>query len=401
MDSEGNTSEASVQIISKDTQAPADVALTVTTYETKTITVNATGTDQGSGIISYAFQISQTENEEDFTTVETVASTENSCAYTYTGLTLGTRYYLRVIVTDIAGYSTVSDIVKRSTQDNGVTDTVLAEGIGKYVDYAPTYAKFTIRKSYSGDTIDREYTTTTTLRWRILFVHDEKLILISDTSLMDGMVGVKLSGANGYNNGVKLLNDACYTMYSNSTYGAVGRSLDIEDIESVSSYPGATLNSIVTGSTNYPNIFAQEKTGFVNTAYGTALDLSDQTDWVTGNKNANTLKGYETYYTYNISTNYMNSKYVELFKEFNCWLASRCVSNESGRYSNYFSFCIFCIDNTGSNGAVNAYGIYTSENEEYTRTLGLRPVVEIDLSKATIGRTGDGSLNYPYSIEAQ
>ena len=401
MDSEGNTSEASVQIISKDTQAPADVALTVTTYDKTSITVNATGTDQGSGIISYAFQISQTENEEDFTTVETVASTENSCAYTYTGLTLGTRYYLRVIVTDIAGYSTVSDIVKRSTQDNGVTDTVLAEGIGKYVDYAPTYAKFTIRKSYSGDTIDREYTTTTTLRWRILFVHDEKLILISDTSLMDGMVGVKLSGANGYNNGVKLLNDACYTMYSNSTYGAVGRSLDIEDIESVSSYPGATLNSIVTGSTNYPNIFAQEKTGFVNTAYGTALDLSDQTDWVTGNKNANTLKGYETYYTYNISTNYMNSKYVELFKEFNCWLASRCVSNESGRYSNYFSFCIFCIDNTGSNGAVNAYGIYTSENEEYTRTLGLRPVVEIDLSKATIGRTGDGSLNYPYSIEAQ
>ena len=212
---------------------------------------------------------------------------------------------------------------------------------------------------------------------------------------------MSLKGANGYNNGVKLLNDACYTMYSNSTYGAVGRSLDIEDIESVSSYPGATLNSIVTGSTNYPNIFAQEKTGFVNTAYGTALDLSDQTDWVTGNKNANTLKGYETYYTYNISTNYMNSKYVELFKEFNCWLASRCVSNESGRYSNYFSFCIFCIDNTGSNGAVNAYGIYTSENEEYTRTLGLRPVVEIDLSKATIGRTGDGSINYPYSIEAQ
>ena len=393
MDSEGNTSEASVQIISKDTQAPADVALTVTTYDKTSITVNATGTDQGSGIISYAFQISQTENEEDFTTVETVASTENSCAYTYTGLTLGTRYYLRVIVTDIAGYSTVSEIVKRSTQDNGVTDTVLAEGIGKYVDYAPIYATYSSNRAYNGNS-NQSLSTVTTLRWRILFANEDTLTLISNTTANAEFI---LSNYSGYNNGVKLLNDACYTMYSNSTYGAVGRSLDIEDIESVSSYPGATLNSIVASSTYCPNIFAQEKTGFVNTAYGTILDLSDQTDWVTGYTQANTLKGYETYYTYNMSTSYMSSIYVELFNStYQNWLASRCASDSWNGV--IFFFQMFYVKNS----KVDAFSLFTSDTAmPGSGSYSIRPVVEIDLSKATIGRTGDGSLDYPYSIEAQ
>lgn len=212
---------------------------------------------------------------------------------------------------------------------------------------------------------------------------------------MDGMVGVKLSGANGYNNGVKLLNDACAAMYSNSSLGAVGRSVDIEDIESVSSYSGATLSSIITGNTWYPNIFKQEKTGFVDNAYGTTLDLSEQTDWVTGYTQANTLKGYETYYEYRMSTSYMDSTYLNLFNISNFyWLASRCV-----RYlDDYFSFCIFLMNNGGIVTSVELFDSHSGYDDYYT---DIRPVVEIDLSKATIGRTGDGSLNYPYSIEAQ
>lgn len=40
-----------------------------------------------------------------------------------------------------------------------------------------------------------------------------------------------LKGARGYNNAVYLLNDYCKTMYSNSSKGAVARSLNIEDIQ--------------------------------------------------------------------------------------------------------------------------------------------------------------------------
>lgn len=47
-------------------------------------------------------------------------------------------------------------------------------------------------------------------------------------------------GSGGYSNEVKLLNDACKALYSNSTLGATGRSIKIEDIEAVSSHPGAS-----------------------------------------------------------------------------------------------------------------------------------------------------------------
>ena len=97
-DSEGNKSETSTQIILKDTKAPTNVSLTVTSYDKTSITVNASGADEGSGIISYAFQISTTENDDDFTTIETVASTEGImfvCIYKFGNS--GTRYYLRVI----------------------------------------------------------------------------------------------------------------------------------------------------------------------------------------------------------------------------------------------------------------------------------------------------------------
>ena len=89
------------------------VSLTVTSYDKTSISVNASGSDEGSGIISYAFQISQTENDEDFTTVETVASTEGTCSYTYTNLEVGKNYYIRVIVSDRAGYKTTSEITSK------------------------------------------------------------------------------------------------------------------------------------------------------------------------------------------------------------------------------------------------------------------------------------------------
>ena len=406
MDSEGNTSEASVQIISKDTQAPADVALTVTTYDKTSITVNATGTDQGSGIISYAFQISQTENEEDFTTVETVASTENTCAYTYTGLTLGTRYYLRVIVTDIAGYSTVSEIVKRSTQDNGVTDTVLAESIGKYVDYTPISGSFTSSRVYNGYNYDQNFSTNTDTQWRILFVNNDTVTLIAENLTNSWFY---FEGWNGYNNGVKLLNDACKAMYSNSSLGAVARSIKIEDIENVSSYDKATYTNYgkeysPSSYKAYPNIFKQEFTGSVEGRYGSTLGLSDQAEYVTGYDNAGVLGGKWTFYTYAMSTSYMPSIYVELFSsDTQYWIASRCVNYEyiTG-YDYVFKYRMFYSYGSSIAAYILLNSLFRSDvGDNWAHSCALRPVVEIDLDSVTIGRIGDGSRNSQYSIEAQ
>ena len=56
------------------------------------------------------------------------------------------------------------------------------------------------------------------------------------------------------------------------------------------------------------------------------------------------------------------------------------------------------MNNGGIVTSVELFDSHSGYDDYYT---DIRPVVEIDLSKATIGRTGDGSLNYPYSIEAQ
>lgn len=42
---------------------------------------------------------------------------------------------------------------------------------------------------------------------------------------------MKLQGAQGYNNGVYLLNEACSYLYGNEEKGIKARSINIEDIE--------------------------------------------------------------------------------------------------------------------------------------------------------------------------
>lgn len=396
MDSEGNTSEPSVQIISKDTQSPTNVALTVTSYDKTSITVNATGTDDASGIISYAFQISQTENDDDFTTVETVPSTENSCAYRYSNLSVGERYYLRVIVTDVAGYSTVSEIVKRSTQDNGIPDEEFLEEIGKYVDYEPVSGNFSSDKTYSGYNSTKDFSTNTEAQWQILFVNDDIVRLIAENPTNTAF---SLSGANGYNNGVKLLNDASKAMYSNSSLGAVARSIKIEDIESISSYDKTTYTNYgkeysPSSYKYYPNIFKDELTGSVDGRYGSLLGLSDQTEYITGSTEATILGGKMTYYSYTMSTTYMSSTYLNIFKKSTTyWFATRCV--QYNRADDSFHFGIF----HAKNGTIGSDGWYGSDDGGWGTNYALRPVVEIDRSAVTIGRLGDGSRNSQYSIE--
>ena len=397
MDSEGNTSEPSTQTISKDTKAPTAVSLSVTSYDKTSISVTASGSDEGSGIISYAFQISQTENDEDFTTVRTEASTEGTCSYTYSNLEVGKNYYIRVIVSDRAGYQTTSEITKQGTQDNGLPTEELKASIGEYIDYTPVSGSFTSQGTYNGSS-NKSFSTITSLKWRIMFVDDTTITLISDTTANTGFY---LSGANGYNNGVKLLDDACKAMYSNSSLSAVGRSLKIRDIEEVSAYNKNGYSNYgreySPSNTYYPNIFADELTGSVNEIYGKDLDLSDQTNYVTGTSHATTLKGKWTYYSYNMTSSNVGATYYSMFVPENSttyWLASRCVYYAD---NDWFEFRMFYV----SGGTVGAGGLYDSDDYIRSGSYAVRPVVEIDRSSVTIGETGSGTATSPFSIVAK
>ena len=392
----GLTSEEITQVVNKDTVAPSTATITTGTLGETSVSVTANGEDATSGVASYAFQYSTTNEENSFITMDTVDNTSNSCAFTYQGLASDTTYYLRVIVKDKAGHTTPSTSVNATTKKAGLSDTVLASNVGKYVNYTPVSGSFTSEGQYNGSG-DQQFSTITGLKWRILDANNNTLTLISETAANTGFT---LSGANGYNNGVLLLNNACKAMYSNSSLGATGRSLNIDDIEDYMTYNKNSYfdygKEFSPRYKNYPTIFANELNGAPNGTYGTELDLSEQDEYITGILTGNSsFKGRKTYYYLTMSTSTMNNQtYADLFSSSTEeWLASRCSYYDDDKAA----FDMFFVNGN----TVDSRDIYISTNFPYSYSHAIRPIVEIDLTKASVGLTGDGGVDTPYSIEAK
>ena len=389
----GLTSEEITQEVNKDATNPSTASIAVSGEAGETsVSVTATGADATSGIASYAFQYSTTNEESGFTTADEVQNTANSCTFEYQDLASNTTYYLRVIVKDRAGNTLPSTAVPATTKKTEMSDTELASNIGKYVDYMPARGTFSdhTNPDYSGSTYNSPITTDTSAKWKILFANDNKLTLISDKAVNNDF---NLEECNGYNNGVLLLNNACKIMYSNNNLGAIGRSLNIDDIESVSSYNGATNTECIIEYAQYPSIYDEEEGVNAGEGYG-ILGRSEQNSYRIGYLSTDKLKGKETEYSYTMSSNYMSQAYVNLFKSSQTtWLASRCVHD-----NNYLVFCMFYVDSN----TINASYFSDSDGRGYGGgDFAVRPVVEIDLSKVNVGLTGDGSSSSPFSIEAK
>ena len=410
----GLTSETITKEVNKDEAGPstATIALSGEAEETS-ITVNANGEDATSGIASYSFQYSTTSSEDGFTTKEEVKNTSTSCTYTYQDLTSDTTYYLRVVVKDRAGKTTTSTAISVTTDKKiPLTETELANNKGKYVEYIPEIGTFsdhvgTTYNEYSGSPANSQMSTITDLKWVILDVNvdDNTLTLISETIANENF---GLGGANGYNNGVLLLNNACKVMYSNGDW-ATARHLNIDDIEKYMtynkesySYLGRYYGAEYSASEPdlYPTMYQDELTGAPGGTYGSKYGLSDQDSYITGMgvSYRSSLKGKYTKYTFTMSTSTMeNQTYVDLFSSSsNTWLASRCAwFNSKWPY-----FCMFLISNNTVD-AYSLYGIDTKASGESSYSYALRPIVKIDLSKVNIIATGDGSSTSPYSIEVK
>ena len=105
--------------------------------------------------------------------------------------------------------------------------------IGDYVAYQPAEVteSYIVETKYSGADEEQSISQENNLKWRVLTVDNKtrtvELICESPTKAT-----ITFKGARGYNNCVYLLNDICKKLYSNSNYGAVARSENIEDIES-------------------------------------------------------------------------------------------------------------------------------------------------------------------------
>ena len=286
--------------------------------------------------------------------------------------------------------------------------------IGDLVNYKPdnvtmSYDKF--EESYSGYA-NGNIGQDDTLKWRVLNINiDGTVDLISDKPTS---TTVYFNGARGYNNGVYLLNDYCKIMYSNSSKGAVGRSLNIEDIQDK-----MKVVDEETGKKAYEN-YTASNTG---TKYGDTYPYSSNKwyplQWkndngTTGESKQETVTSYETEadakaqetagdlivtQTYwNLSASDIKSNFISadtrdttkatsMYYELLCnngssyyWLASRCVHTISSSYSQFSLRYV-------ASGNVSGSNMFNSNDGTLYNRGYVRPAVSL---KSNIINTDDG-----------
>ena len=283
--------------------------------------------------------------------------------------------------------------------------------IGDYVKYTPDTASTTEilqeLNTYSGS---NENTTSTltqeSLNWRVLDVKDGQVRLISEVPTTST---ITLSGYNGYNNAVKLIDDTCNTLYSNSKLASKVQNLKIEDIqdkmiEKDYSKFNSDYGKIFTPANKYyPSILLKEKEQRVNGTAGTELGLSEQTELInqTTKPQATSLEVKNTSWAKTMTTNdFKDSKYYELFINNGSnypvyWMSSRCVSADSLSGRAYFGV------RDVSSGYVHANDLCLSDGNEYPRASAFRPIITLNSNvQIDTANSGNGSTaNDGYAIK--
>ena len=274
--------------------------------------------------------------------------------------------------------------------------------IGDYVKYTPDTASTTEilqeLNTYSGSNANTTSTLAQeNLNWRVLDVKDGQVRLISELPTTST---ITLSGYNGYNNAVKLLDDTCSTLYNNSKLASKVQNLKIEDIqdkmiEKDYSKFNSDYGKIFTPANKYyPSILVKEKAQKVNGTEGTELDVSEQTELInqTTKTQASSLEVKKTYWYKTMATNdFKDNKYYELFinngsNYATYWMSSRCVFATS-------DFTSFYVRDVGS-GGVYAYYLYYSGDIETPNTYAFRPVITLNSNvQIDVANSKDGSTS--------
>ena len=293
--------------------------------------------------------------------------------------------------------------------------------IGSYVNYSPDtinnekYKKLISNlATYSGNT-NKDYNTAETikqeeLKWRILDVKDGQVRLIS--AITGAKIG--LTGYNAYNNGVKLLDDTCSTLYNSKKLASKVQNLKIEDIgNKLKEKDYSKIDSNYGKTYTYQDLIAyypsmllkdkeQEVTIGGKTIKGTELGISEQNEYIkqeTENETADVLKIKNTSWGNNMNEeDFENSKYYELFIKNenyynNYWLSSRCV----GGIPAFANYCIYRVDL----GLISGISLYSSNpGTELPEYRSCRPVITLN-SNVQIDTTnsGNGTENSPYNIK--
>lgn len=306
----------------------------------------------------------------------------------------------------------------------GLKKEELKLNIGKYVDYKIEEEKI-VQTKYTGTS--NQSIMSQNFKWRIWDVDEGKneLILIADGVTSTRL---KLKGAEGYNNVVKVLNDICKDGYSNSKLSATGRSINIKDIENVLSWNPEKSYTVAGGKILYTYKDSKEYTGD-NAIYPYIHSLEEYSniDEKKIDKGSGTLRSSQnTYYAVQegtISSNYAKASKVEPIRTA---ITKPIVSSTDFKNNNYYNMAVSSID-TGyyvasrcvdmiedhpypvygvqlvNQGAFEVARLFdrANESEIVEKTYAIRPMVTIPLNKVKVGVKGTGTMDSAFTLEAR
>ena len=217
---------------------------------------------------------------------------------------------------------------------------------------------------------------------------------------------VTLEGAQGYNNAVKLLNDACSSLYGNTAKGITARSIAEEDFvkaggtkwtnkraayADVAKY-GNQYGTPCTTYNYYPVMYKNEANHVIDgTKTESGLKQSEQTSFIakTDEKATTSIQPYQTYY--NITGYVTTASLLEGYSNIlipnggftTYWVASRCVDL-------YSSDCGFYVRSVYSGCFIAGY-VFDSSTGVGSGSRAVFPVVS--LSSQLLEKAADGTYN--------
>ena len=291
--------------------------------------------------------------------------------------------------------------VSGTTQTQKLADKVK---VGDYVEYTPdelgneslTTLKTNLN-TYSGNSnstvnpaIKRD-----DLKWRVLDIQNGQVRLISETPTTSK---IELYGYNGYNNAVKLIDDACSTLYTNKQLASTVQNLKIEDITKyMKIQPTEDSTQYLPTNIKYPKILETEENQTVEKTNSTStkLGVSSQESFVTGNDISSTTTLKKTYWfrSMNNTDSFIDNKYYELFtnngKDYpTYWISSRCVVANS-------DYADFDVRAAGP-GNVGACYLYRSGIDN-SFDFAFRPCITLNSNVQVT--SGNGSSSSPFGIK--
>ena len=307
---------------------------------------------------------------------------------------------------------------QRSPQDEQASNLINELKVGDTINYNPS-GTYNWNKEYAtSNSIGTETLNSSTgesfnvSQWKVLSIdkNANKIEMVPAT-IPSGTV--TLQGAQGYNNAVLLLNQACSSLYGNSENGITARSIKAEDFEKVGGKGwiqerdayvdlvkyGEQLEKPDTTNKYYPIIYIKEKNSVIDEIQvSNGFNQSEQTKLIEKSEENATngffcaKKSIQPYQTFFEITDY--TAMTSLIGEYSkillpkgsntlYWIATRYTSLSSR------TFGVYRINS----GKLYGRAMFCSNSSEYSSDMKIFPVISMSSNNL------EKSLNGTYNVK--